>query len=298
MRTVLLSATLAALLPLPAAAQKVCDSDNASVTWRFLGTATSWFCLERTTTVPMVVTGIEYALRFTTATTAEMGIWSKDPTTGKPLALLGSGIAPVTPNVGGIYTAAMSAPIVVPPGPFFVGVKMPGSPNAVSIATTGTVTPHYWNPPAWNGPFSTGAWTFRIHCGSHQGAYTNYGTAKAGTPGTPVLRGLGFPNTGNPVTWQLSNGVSAGTGILALGIRTPVGVPLPPIGTIYVMPILVALNVPLSGTIDPGSLNVDFTLPNNAALVGQKFALLAVLLDAGAAGGASHTDGLEMLIGG
>ena len=90
MRTLLLSATLAALLPLPAAAQKVCDSDNTSVTWRFLGTAASWFCLERTTTVPMVVTGVEFALRFTTATSAEMGIWSKDPTTGKPLALLGS----------------------------------------------------------------------------------------------------------------------------------------------------------------------------------------------------------------
>lgn len=116
-----------------------------------------------------------------------------------------------------------------------------------------------------------------------------YGAAKAGTPGLSEWV-LNRPFAGQSIALAVSNGLTGAAPIAVLG-TTQANLPLPPFGTIYVVPVTSFSMPPFDAT---GVSSLALTVPNtNAGTVHfQTF-----WADTGAAGGLAHSSGLTWSIG-
>ena len=287
------------LAALPLGAQKVVDAVNENAPVSYYSTATDYFVIKRPLTAPLLLTALETRLLGTTAALVDVGIWDENGTSGKPNVLLGSGTSTLTPNVPDWYGAKFTQPILITTsGNYFFGVKMITGVK-VGLSTGGINTPHYFSPSTgWNGPFPSYGWSFRLYEGAHRGLFVNYGTGQAGTGSlVPVLRGLGWPNTTNTIEIQASSGLPGAPAAFLLGLRLVL--PLS-IGTVYAYPTLsipATLAAPSAAFPVGGYATLSLLIPNDPGLHGYQIATQTWVLDAGAASGFAHTDGIEITLG-
>jgi hypothetical protein len=116
---------------------------------------------------------------------------------------------------------------------------------------------------------------------------TPFGAAKPGTPGLPEWT-LNRPFAGTVTGLQITNGVAGAAPIALIGTQT-INFPLPPIGTVYVVPVT-TFSMPAFSAM--GVSTVNLTIPIAGTVHFQ-----AIWADAGAAGGFAHTGGLTWQIG-
>ncbi len=126
------------------------------------------------------------------------------------------------------------------------------------------------------------------------------GVAGAGTGGiAPSLSAAGPVSVGQSVQIDIQNGLGGAPSLLLIGFA-PSDV-LVPFGSLYVdlaQPFL-QLVLPLGGTPGSpgqGSLSLNGTIPNDAALATLEIYLQVLVADMGSTGFLSHTAGLEMYI--
>jgi hypothetical protein len=121
------------------------------------------------------------------------------------------------------------------------------------------------------------------------GAATTYGTAKAGAPGLPDWT-LNRPFSGTSVNLQITNGLTGAAPIVFIGTTTT-SLPLPPFGTVYVVP-AATFGMPAFNATGVSVLALPVP-PLNAGVVHFQ----GLWGDAAAAGGVAHTAGLTWTIG-
>ncbi len=274
-----------------APSQKLIFSVNDQYPPKTVTGASAWFAIEAQAPAgkALPIYAVEFPCGPTTSPT-EFAIFSKDKATGKPLKQLAYGkFQSVKPRVwqGG----TLSKTILIQPGQkFFVGYKNAG--GYLPIVNGGTRQIHYWNT-SWSGPWTTQTWAFRLYGPGGNGTYASYGAGKTGSGGTAALKGLGWPNIGNPIGFLVSNIPNGATGFLALGRKIP-GLPLGPLGKLYAFPVLATF--PLA----QASRNYStayMKIPNTVYLVGAPIAWQAWVLDPTAPGGLVHTQGILLTVG-
>ena len=144
------------------------------------------------------------------------------------------------------------------------------------------------------------AWTdYRNNTQGQSDTYGNvpfallpYGNATAGTGGiAPKLAGNGSATLGSTVTFDTSLGLASAPGALLLGV-TKTATPLVG-GTLLVVPVL---SVPI-GLTGAGTLSIPLALPAATGYVGANLDFQEVFLDAGAIGGVSMSNAVELWIG-
>ncbi|MEZ5966217.1 MAG: hypothetical protein R3F56_20440 [Planctomycetota bacterium] len=118
---------------------------------------------------------------------------------------------------------------------------------------------------------------------------TPYGAAKAGTPGLAEWV-LNRPFAGQSVPLAIGNGLTGAAPIVVIG-TSQTNVPLPPFGTIYVLPVTSFSMAPFDGT---GVSSLPLQVPN---LSSGTVHFQTFWADSGAAGGIAHSSGLTWSIG-
>lgn len=119
-----------------------------------------------------------------------------------------------------------------------------------------------------------------------------YGNATPGTGGiAPQLAGNGSATLGSTVTLDASLGLPGAPGALLIG-ATKTATPLLG-GTLLVLPVL---SVPIALT-GAGTLSIPLALPAATGYVGANLDFQEVFLDAGAPGGVSMSNAVELWIG-
>lgn len=118
---------------------------------------------------------------------------------------------------------------------------------------------------------------------------TPYGTAKPGTNGLPQWT-LNRPFAGFPANLEVTNGVAGATPIALIG-TVQSNVPLPPFGTVYVVPVT-SFSMPSFNASGTSSLPLPVPVLNSGIVHFQ-----ALWADTGAAGNVAHTSGLTWSIG-
>lgn len=288
-------------LATPALAQKVCSFANTPPGNVPNGVLlTSWFALPIQIQSPTILTAIDFYMstnaRFKGDANGRIAVWTS--VNGLPGRVLGSASFVASEGVAGYYGAKFATPVpITQAGQYFVAFRNLDALVPL-VARQGGATPYYYGPPRvsqWVGPVRGIRFIYRVYCGSHGGAWTEYGTAKRGSGGVaPRLRGLGQPNTSNTIHLQTSRGRGGGASVLLLGSR--VSIPFPH-GTLLATPIVSLAHV-LAGNGDGrGHATVDLPLPNDARLKGVAVASQAWILDAAAQNGLAHSGGLEFRIG-
>jgi hypothetical protein len=294
----LFAAILLALPPLTA--QKVYEAVNEhppASTYSMTGAA--WFAHKRAHAGPVVLTAVEFLLvnyNGAPTVTLDVGIWDEEPGTGAPRSLLGSGSFTVPQHVPGWYGARLSVPATLPAaGNHFVAIRTPSA--VVGFSRAGATPTPYWfgGPSNWTGPVSAGNLSFRTYAGTHAGASVTYGAGQAGSGAfVPRVVGVGWPNTTNSFGVRMQHGLGGAPCFLLLGTR---GAVVLPFGTVYALPLLmVPMGAGGSGA-GAGYAEARLVVPNDPALAGQRLAAQVFVVDAGAASGLSHTEGVEFAIG-
>lgn len=125
-----------------------------------------------------------------------------------------------------------------------------------------------------------------------------FGAGKAGTNGvgswslgTPVRT----PILGRDYPMRLVNGFAGSAPIVALGTPLVSGVPFPPVGTVYVLPIFATLAMPAFDNLNVSLLRLP--IPHGANLCGLNLGAQAFWGDPGAAGSIAHSNGLDLTLG-
>jgi len=125
-----------------------------------------------------------------------------------------------------------------------------------------------------------------------------YGPGLAGSGGfVPLLEGTGFATIGSTWTMSNSNGLGGASGALLVGVTessTPVLggiINLVPFSS-FPWAVGGALGVP-----GAGAISIPLSLPNDETFVGLPIFWQTVLLDPGAVGGVSMSNGLELRMG-
>ena len=279
-----------------AATQVICERANENAAPTLPNPATSWFALKLTAQNAMAVSAVEFYLVATTTRQTMVGLYDEDPATGKPRTLLASAQVQLQAGVPAWRGAAFATPVpMLPNTNYFVAVQLGGGISP-GFHPGGQLVTHYWSPPTWSGPFNTQRWMYRVYCGLNSAAFSTYGTGKAGS-GTfvPAMAGLGFPNAGNPITLQLHTALAGNAMLLLWGRQASLATG---VGTVYSFPIvLVTAGLTLGSGHGVGYVNTELDVPNDRSLAGAQVALQGWVLDAGAAQGIAHTNGLLMTIG-
>jgi hypothetical protein len=154
--------------------------------------------------------------------------------------------------------------------------------NAIAPATAGVAIP------------------FRFYgTGGTPASASTYGVGKAGS------NGVGAWDLGNPVRTPilgrdfglaLVNGVAGQQPTILIGAPNPGGIPLPPIGTLYVLPIFTSFAVPQFNSAH--RCTVRLRVPHGAHLCGVTLGFQALWADPGATGfPLGHSDGLSATFG-
>jgi hypothetical protein len=228
-------------------------------------------------------------------------VFDKDVSTGNPRQLLGSGTGMTTSAVPGWCGATFTTPITInTTGEYFLAVKLPPTSVDIGMARQGTINPHWHGSPTsgWNGPFQSFPWIFRLYAGTHGGAFGSYGTGRAGSNNLiPQIRGLGWPNTTNPLEMQMSGAriAVAREGGFVLGRPLEL---LTPFLTLYASidiwaPVTLRADHP-SGN---GHATLSVPLPNDASLNGARLAAQAFVFDPATTYFFAYSNRLEITIG-
>jgi len=127
---------------------------------------------------------------------------------------------------------------------------------------------------------------------------STYGVGKSGSSG------IGGWNVGSPVRnpvlgrdypMRLINGFAGSSPIVALGTVFGSGFPFPPIGTIYVNPIITTISMPAFNNANTSTLRLP--IPHGANLCNLTLGAQAFWGDPGASGSIGHSDGLQLTLG-
>jgi len=162
---------------------------------------------------------------------------------------------------------------VFPPTPITGGqniaIEFTGLPASafLNIASSGTNSTHFYKPPgatAYNGPFVSQPWAWKINCGSVGGA-------------VPALSATGVPEIGNSFQVNLAFANASAPVVLSLGASDTLwlGVPLPfnlaPLGAPNCF-VLCSTDVLLPNVTNPaGGASQQLTVPNSGVLVSRTF---------------------------
>jgi hypothetical protein len=296
--TILFAATA-----LPLAAQQVCfdQNPNPPIPTALPALPSGWYAYRVDAPQFMVVSAIEFFGRVVTTgavRSTPVQIWDQDPVTFGPGAVIGTGTLSFQGDWA-YYRAPLTNPVVMlPSGVYFVGMQIQATATgngftqvARSSSTSGVTatTYHVDRGAGWSSAVINLGFSFRLHCGTH-----SYGTGITGTSGRIAsMAGLGFPNLGNQIAYQVWNVLPSSPAGVLIGLRnaTP-----SPVGTLWVDPSLVAI----SGTSGiRGSFSVPLDIPVNLGLVGIPLAGQGFVVDAGGPFSLPIvlSDGLEMTIG-
>lgn len=140
---------------------------------------------------------------------------------------------------------------------------------------------------------------FGTAAGQVVAAASVYGAGKNGTNGIGQFD-LGPAPTRTPVLGRdyplrIVNGVAGQSPILAIGNQFPAGFPLPPIGTIYVNPVITTFPMPAFDSTNASTFRLP--IPHGTNLCGLTLAFQGFWGDPGAAGLIGHSDGLLLTLG-
>lgn len=232
--------------------------------------------------IARTICGLELFCYLASGTTANMDVVIYDATGagGGPGAVLRSALMPVHGSVG--WHHADFAPLTLGPGTaFYVGFD-----NAVALRLPqmrlGAPVTHYYNGPAWLGPYANANWNYKVIC---CGA------------GTPFISNTGVPTINATFSMDLSAAPPSLPALLALGgLRAAVD--LTAIGA----PGCVLHNdagVLLATSTDVnGDASIPIPLPNDTGLVGITFFAQYIVAAPGAnTAGLLFTSGAEGRIG-
>ncbi|HEY8536376.1 MAG TPA: hypothetical protein VIL25_07995 [Vicinamibacterales bacterium] len=139
-----------------------------------------------------------------------------------------------------------------------------------------------------------------------------YGTATGGVPASATAYGAGKSGTNGIGAWDLGtpvrtpilgrdyplrliNGFSGSAPIVALGTPFASGIPIAPVGVVYVNPILVTIPLPAFDASNASELRLP--IPHGANLCGLQLGVQGFWGDPGAAGSIGHSDGLLITVG-
>lgn len=126
-----------------------------------------------------------------------------------------------------------------------------------------------------------------------------FGAGKAGTNGVGAwdlgASPVRTPAIGRDFPMRLVNGVAGQSPICAIGTAFPTGLPLPPIATIYLNPIITTFTMPAFSAANVSSLRLP--IPHGANLCGLSLGFQAFWGDTGAPGFIGHSDGLSLTLG-
>ena len=253
--------------------------------------AKAWFAVEAQAPAakPLPVLAVEFPCGPKQSPT-EFAIFSKDPATGKPAKQLAYGkfnSVPARVWQGGTFSKVL---LIKPGQKFFIGYK--NVSGYLPIVNGGIRQIHYWNN-SWSGPFTTQTWAYRLYGPGGNGTYASYGTGKSGSAGTAALKGLGWPNIGNPVGFLVSNVPDGFSGFLGLGRKIP-GLPLGPLGRLYTFPVFTTFALPKASR---NYTTAYLKIPNTIYLVGAPLSWQAWVMDPTAPGGLVHTQGVLLTVG-
>lgn len=144
------------------------------------------------------------------------------------------------------------------------------------------------------GSYGRGIWDY--HLPTCAGVVLSYGGACLGSGGVrPSLAMTGCPSPGKQITLRIEDGPGGSTALLVFGVNQA-QVPLSNGCLLAVSPLLpLVLSVPLIGA-GPGngSFTLDYTLPANT--VTGSVTVQALVVDPGAAGGFTSTNGIQVTV--
>jgi hypothetical protein len=125
-----------------------------------------------------------------------------------------------------------------------------------------------------------------------------FGAGKSGTNGiaswdlgTPVRH----PVLGRDYRLRIINGLSGSSPLVFIGTPFAAGVPVPPFGTLHVLPVITTLSMPAFNANNVSSLRLP--VPHGSNLCGLVLGWQAFWGDPGATGSVCHTNGLELTLG-
>ena len=302
MKSLLFWSMATALLVAPISAQRLALGINDQPAGTGSGSMSGvYFAFYYQVPRPMAIVAAEFWVG-TISGSCEVHIFGHDSAGNRPGSLLASGT--FTPPVAKSWAGArLDKPVLVtqPNTPLWLCLRATAGGTIAAIGRSGTA-PNYFHTPSlagtisWNGPYQGWDWMYRLYEAGGTGTTNLYGQGKPGTHGAPVLDARGWPNLGNPLTLAAASLRASAPGLLALGRR--VSLPLP-IGTVYAFPPLVTLGfmTPAGGSAAGQSWLFPLSVPTDAALVGLGVAGQVWILDSGAADGLAHTAGAEFVIG-
>jgi hypothetical protein len=224
-------------------------------------------------------------------------VWDLDPITGGPGVVIATGTLDYQGDFE-FYRTTLTPPVQMAAGStYFVGMQLPTGgflPLALSPTTPGLTPNDVWlnRSTGWSGPLSV-AVGFRLHCGAHTGTYFNFGAGQAGSVGVAEIAGLGFPNLGNPIRFQLWNVAPSAPAIVFLGLPGNVSTPF---GSLLVDPILLSVDG-VSGA--RRSFAAGLPIPNDPALTGVSLVAQGAVVDSASPQpfGIVLSGGLQIMIG-
>lgn len=302
-----LAALLAGLLAVAVPSQRLALSVNEAP----LGTAGgsldgSIFAFKWLIPRPMLIAAAEFWVGTTTGT-CEIHLFAHDAVNDRPGSLLASGRFPA-PAVVCWAGTPLDRPVNISQANTILWLGL-AARGAIIPATgrSGTAPPYFFtssvsSPISWTGPLgppkqATGwDWMYRIYERGGQGSQTLYGKGKLGTYGIPILEPWGWPNLGNPVSLAAATLMDASAGVLVMGPRSSIPLPL---GSIYVAPPLsLAVFATAAAPMRMAqSWLFNLAVPNDPGLLSLSVAAQLWMVDPGATMGLCHSCGVEFTIG-
>lgn len=304
MRSAAIALLALVLAPAPAFAQKACyvSNENIQFSGSFLGLMGSELAVKVVPTQNLTVTAFEWYGRLSsnnaTIRSVTAQVWDQDAITGGPGTVIATGTLDYWGDFE-FYPARLTTAVQMNAGStYFVGMQLPtGSflPLALAATTPGLTPSEFWlnRSTGWSGPTTSAALAFRLHCGTNTGTYFNFGTGQTGSVGVAAIVGLGFPNLGNPIRFQIWNVAATAPAVVFFGL--PGNVPTP-FGALLVDPILLSVDG-LAGS--RRSFAAGLSIPTNPALTGVSLVAQGAVVDAASSQpfGIVLSDGLQVLIG-
>ncbi|MCB9876313.1 MAG: hypothetical protein H6835_01815 [Planctomycetes bacterium] len=290
-----------------APAQKLSLEQNAGAPWD--ATFSSWsgyyLVFEVVVAASSPVTAIELPVRVNAASVGSSFYVFDSQATNVPAA---HGSWSSLRQSGSWSSVVLDHPVPVAPTgtTLWIGVAGQGLGFELLGTTAGTEVQPRWTVStsmpagsAWTQVPADGlAVPVRVHCGTHTGVFFPRG---GGVPATdvlgPYIHAIGFPNTGNPVSFLVRRCRAPSLGVLAIGAyHYPA---LPPFDLVMsTLDVLIPfVTTPDVQTPDHGDGIVGFVLPDDPALANLSVGVQAGVFDPVMSLGMTVTTGFQMRIG-
>jgi len=234
-----------------------------------------------------------------------LALWSHNGTTNYPLKELGKGTWSMY-EVESWQGTMLQAPVLLQKDTVYWAVWGPINSARASLDPTKTGQPtfpyrgSFDAGKSWNGPaagWTPKPWKFRLYAPYQGGKLTPVGQ---GVPGlgqfAPKLDASGWANPGNEITLRIMDPAPAVPALLVGG--RPVQIPAGP-WTVYALPPLLMIPAQTANGRSPGEGDfiLPLPIPNDPALQGYPVSFQAWILDSAGPLGATHTNGLTLVIG-